>query len=105
MEELKLEAISRNHIGEEEKAGKYMDCVTPDVNGSNGSDMATKCSECYNSVSLWTLLPAVVIACIMSLLGGTTLSYSSSTLLELNELANPHFRFDNALLSDLFGVS
>ena len=107
MGELELDSLPQNHhVGEEEKGRKSRESVISEANGSKDSnDIAAKYRKCNTSASLWTLLPAVVIACIMSLLGGTTLSYSSSTLLELKELPNSHFRFDNSLLSDLFGVS
>ena len=75
-----------------------------DAEGGGGSSERKRCLSC-SGVNLRTLVVVVVVACMMSLLGGTTLSYSSSTLLELQELPNIRFRFEDTLLSDLFGVS
>jgi len=81
----------------------------PEVNAisdqANEGDLEEKgrLTAC-SGINLRTLVLAVVVACIMSLLGGTTLSYSSSTLLELQELPDIRFRFEDTILSDLFGV-
>ncbi len=69
---------------------------------SDLNDPRKACLSCCTGIR--ALVPAVITACIMSLLGGTTLSYSSSTLLELKDLPDPRLRFDTTLLSDIFGV-
>jgi uncharacterized membrane protein len=53
---------------------------------------------------LWTVLYCVLISCMMSLMVGATLSYSSPALLQLTRLEDPQFRF-NVRLSSIFGVS
>lgn len=62
------------------------------------------CGQCPPDLRLWTVLYAVLTACIMAFLVGTTLAYSSPALLELAQLQDAEFRFDTRL-SDIFGVS
>ncbi len=60
-------------------------------------------SICCSDLRLWTVLHAVLTACMMAFLVGITLTYSSPVLLELTQLRDPQFRFDTGL-ADLFGV-
>ena len=62
------------------------------------------CSCCSSELRLWTVLYAVLTACIMTFLVGTTLTYSSLALLQLTQLQDPQLRFDT-LLAGIFGVS
>ena len=55
-------------------------------------------------IRLWTTLYSVFTTCIMSLLIGTTIAYSSPVVLELRQSPDPDFRLDSTLLLDLFGV-
>lgn len=52
---------------------------------------------------LCTVVYSILTACVMSLLVGVTLSYSSPVLLELTQLSDQEFRL-NTQLADLFGV-
>jgi len=58
---------------------------------------------CSSELRLWTVLQAVLIACIMTFLVGVTLAFSSPALIELTQLQDLQFRF-NTGLADLFGV-
>ena len=55
------------------------------------------------SERLWSTSLSVAIVSVLSLLGGFTLGFASSTLLNLGDLSEA-YRFDHTL-SDLFGVS
>ena len=52
----------------------------------------------------WVLLYSTITACLLALLVGTSLAFSSPVLLELTKLSDPDFRFSTRL-SDIFGVS
>ena len=52
---------------------------------------------------LWSTALSVAVVSTLSLLGGFTLGFASSTLLDLGDLPE-EYRFDH-VLSDLFGVS
>lgn len=55
------------------------------------------------STRLWTVVYSVLTTCLLTILVGATIAYSSPALLELKELEDPKFRF-NIQLSDIFGV-
>lgn len=88
------------------------------IEGSEGSEPGTlkcelKVEDCgigtgTNTAKvaerLWTVVYSVFTACLLALLLGATLSFSSPVLVELSRLDDPQFRF-NTELSDVFGVS
>ncbi len=51
----------------------------------------------------WSVLYSTITSCLLTLLVGATLAFSSPVLLELTQLSDPDFRF-NTRLSNLFGV-
>ncbi len=54
-------------------------------------------------VRLWSVVYSVLTTCLLALLIGATLSFSSPVLVELTQLEDPEFSF-NTQLSDVFGV-
>ena len=55
-------------------------------------------------VRLWTVVYSVLTTCLLAILVGATIAFSSPALLQLKELKDPNLRLDIQLL-DLFGVS
>ena len=56
------------------------------------------------SMRLWTVVCSVLATCLLTILVGATLAFSSPAVLQLKELEDPELRF-NVQLSDIFGVS
>ena len=56
------------------------------------------------SLRLWTVVYSVLTTCLLALMVGTTISFSSPALLQLEQLDDPQLHL-NTELSDLFGVS
>lgn len=54
-------------------------------------------------VRMWTVVYSVLTTCLLSLLVGASIAFSSPVLVELTQLQDPDFRF-NTQLSDIFGV-
>ena len=55
-------------------------------------------------VRLWTVVYSVLTTCLLTILVGATIAFSSPALLQLKELKDPNLHLDIQLL-DLFGVS
>ena len=89
-------------LGEEEAPSRINYTAPRACNPEREEDVII--STCCAGLRFRTVLPAVITASIMSVLGGTVLTYSSPTLLELRELPDPDLRF-NTQLSEIFGVS
>ena len=52
---------------------------------------------------LWTVVYSVLTTCLLAILVGATIAFSSPAVLELKQLEDPELRFD-ILLLDIFGV-
>ena len=104
--ETNFDELKASEASEPEASAESGEPITEQSPTTDPASLAVEGAEKLQArrARLWSVLYCVLTACVMSLMVGATLAFSSPVLLELTQLQDPQFRF-NVRLSDIFGVS